>query len=58
MIETNIIAAIYSVDTVVVSCIDSIIAVIPHVAALSAVYTCIVVTSGSLIAHTIIISAG
>ena len=43
---------------IVVSCIDIIVAVIPDIAALSAVYTCIVVTSGSLIAHTIIISAG
>ena len=43
---------------IVVSCIDIIVAVIPDIAALSAVYTGIVGAPGSLIVYTIIISAG
>jgi hypothetical protein len=43
---------------IVVSCIDSIVAAIPAIAALSAAYTGIIGTSGSLIVYTIIISAG
>jgi hypothetical protein len=55
---TEIIAAIYVIAVISASCSNSIVAVIPDIAALSTVYNRSVGTPGSTVVYTVIISAG